>query len=240
VLSSLPLPTRHHTFLSLFSSLSTPISFMFDSTMTSSLDAGFKYHLHHLNSLELWYELAVRPEKDECDKDDLDLLANEADDCEELARRCLQARKLMNENLPHIELASECYLVPRESTIPNAGLGLFYDPINGSKILEGSVLCTYSGHRHNFRSIKTLDDRRYLMLVEGDVLIDAGPLMHIKARYINDPLNDDLVNCKFVPEKESFRAAIVATRLLEPGEELFVSYGDAYWSQQVTRGNVKV
>jgi SET domain-containing protein len=70
------------------------------------------------------------------------------------------------------------------------------------------------------------------MLVSGDVFVDPGPLPHVKARYINDPLNEEYVNCKFVPEPKFSRCAVVATRDIECGEELFVSYGEAYWSDR--------
>jgi hypothetical protein len=76
---------------------------------------------------------------------------------------------------------------------------------------------------------RDLKDKRYLMLLNGDLLVDAGPLAHVKARYMNDPLNEELTNCKFVVKE--LEGAIVSTRLIKAGEELFVSYGDAYWSQ---------
>jgi len=47
------------------------------------------------------------------------------------------------------------------------------------------------------------------MNVREDILVDPGPLLHIKARYKNDPLNEKYVNCKYVPEK--FRSAVIAT-----------------------------
>ena len=74
------------------------------------------------------------------------------------------------------------------------------------------------------------------MLVSGDLLMDAGPCLDIKARYINDPLNEALVNCEFVPELDSVK--VVTKRWIQPGEELFASYGDAYWSQQCHPGKV--
>jgi hypothetical protein len=61
------------------------------------------------------------------------------------------------------------------------------------------------------------------MLVDGGILVDPGPLPQIKARYINDPLNDRFVNCKFVPDK--LRSAVVATRMITRGEELLLLTG---------------
>jgi hypothetical protein len=189
-----------------------------------------------LEMLELWRELAIRPKRDEC-FDDLDLLERELDDCEELSRRSLKARQLMNGNLPAVEDERDQDLVPRPSGIPKAGLGLYFEPINQEPMLKGETICYYSGHIHNYHSAKSLKDRSYLMRI-GDVLVDPGPLPEIKARYINDPLDEHYVNCKFVPGE--LRAAVVATRVIEPTEELYVSYGDGYWAQHDTLGRQKV
>ena len=61
------------------------------------------------------------------------------------------------------------------------------------------------------------------MLVANDVLVDPGPLSHVKARYINDPMNEAIVNGKFEPAPEIHRFAVVATRDIERGEELFIT-----------------
>jgi hypothetical protein len=73
-----------------------------------------------------------------------------------------------------------------------------------------------------------------LMNVHGDVPVDSRLLPHIKAQHMNDPLTEDMINCLFVAEE--FRAAVVATREIRPGEELFASYGDAYWSHHEAFG----
>jgi hypothetical protein len=192
-----------------------------------------------LEMLERWRELAIRPDKKEDWMEDSDLFNREIDDCQELMRRCLEVRAQMNENLPPVEKARDEDLVPRESGIPEAGLGLFCEPSRKpiDPIPAGETLCYYTGHLHNYHSAKSLQDRSYLMVVEGDTLVDPGPLPHIKARFINDPLNETFVNCKFVPGH--FRAAVVATRTIAPGEELFVSYGDGYWAQHQTLGRRK-
>jgi len=67
------------------------------------------------------------------------------------------------------------------------------------------------------------------MIVQGDVLVDPGPVKSIKARYINDPLNEELTNCKYVPD--GFRSAVISTKIIQPGEEIFASYGESYWTQ---------
>jgi hypothetical protein len=199
-------------------------------------------HLYRrLEMLELWRELAVRPKREEC-VEDSDFWDRELDDVQELTERCLLVRGLMNDSLPPVEEACDRHLIARNSGIPDAGLGLFFDSEevsndgeDGTSTIDaGTILCYYAGHIHNYHSAKRLKDRSYLMLVDGGILVDPGPLPQIKARYINDPLNDKFVNCKYVPD--SLRSAVVATRVIARGEELFVSYGDAYWAQHETLG----
>ena len=187
-----------------------------------------------LEYLERWRELAVKP--DVCDPDDDDMFRLPVDDLRVLTERCLHVRMLANNQLPIRPCSNEQFLVPRPSCIPNAGNGLFVQ--NGKSFSPGDVLCYYYGHIHTFLSARSLEDTSYLMLVHGNALVDPGPLPEIKARYINDPLNESLYNVQFRPDKGRFRSAVVATRVIAEGEELYVSYGDAYWSQQPTPGQV--
>lgn len=192
--------------------------------------SSFEMHRRRLRYLDLWRELAIRPLRDECHAEDLPLLHAQVDDCSELLKRCLHVRKLQNDSLPPHTLVMDDDLYPDTSSIANAGLGLYVG--NSRRIQRGQTICYYCGHVHNFHSSQRLVDKSYLMLVSGDIFVDPGPLPQVKARYINDPLNEVHVNCKFVPEPTYFRCAIVATRDIQCGEELFVSYGEAYWSNQ--------
>ena len=196
-----------------------------------------------LEILEKWRELAIRPLKEDTHPDDLHLLEQDQDDCQLLSEKCLQVRREMNEHLPQHEFALDDELQVKTSQIPDSGNGLFYVPRHdaddaSNEICEGSILCYYTGHRHNFHSQKYLEDKSYLLHVDGDILVDPRETLHIKARYINDPLNDRLVNCKFVPDPKEFRCKVVATRSIYPGEELFISYGDIYWEQQPYEGRI--
>jgi predicted transcriptional regulator len=202
----------------------------------------YEHLCRRLEMLELWRELAIRPKREEC-VEDSDFWDREEDDVQELTERCLLVRELMNDNLLPVEEAQDRHLKAIKSGIPDAGLGLFFDPEEVSNDSEdetsieaGTILCYYTGHIHNYHSAKGLKDRSYLMLVDGGILVDPGPLPQIKARYINDPLNEIFVNCKFVPVPDKLRSAVVATRTITRGEELFVSYGDGYWAQHETLG----
>lgn len=192
----------------------------------------FEIAKRRLNYLEAWRELAIRPERDGCQDVDLDLLENEPDDYRELEKRCIAARENMNILLPHPALILDDYLEVRTSTIPEAGLGLFYFPADSSPILKGDAICYYWGDVHSFLSVKKLKECSYLMLLEGDTLVDASTRLFVKARFINDPLNETFVNCKFLPEQGKWRSRLVSVRDIQPGEELFVSYGESYWANK--------
>lgn len=86
---------------------------------------------------------------------------------------------------------------------------------------------------------------------EWDQLVGDAPLstrdelfvnpsnLSIKARYINDCLDERSYNVAFVMDSIMERAAIVTLRDIKAGEEIFVSYGQAYWdSMEATTGIV--
>jgi len=187
-------------------------------------------------------------------------------------------------------------LVVRPSQIPNAGMGLYYCypptctrtrtrngeqyeidngvaavgdlDVTATPIPKGTLICHYTGHVHTHSSSRELpiEDRSYLMWIRGNTLVDPGPLPNITARYINDPLNEQLVNCRYVPtnnitttsgttrsscvvlgkcsksededdpHEDTIRTSVYTTRTIWPGEELFARYGDVYWDQQPISG----
>ena len=59
------------------------------------------------------------------------------------------------------------------------------------------------------------------MLVDGDVLVDPGPLPEIKARYINDPINVKLLNALYEPQIKAHRSAVIAILDIMAGQEIF-------------------
>jgi len=193
-----------------------------------------------LEYLEKWRELAIRPLKQDTHPDDLHLLGKDQDDLQLLSKKCLQVRREMNQNLPQHEFALDDELQVKTSQIPDSGNGLFYEPQHyaSNEICEGSILCYYTGHRHNFHSQKYVEDKSYLLYIHGDILVDPREILDIKARYINDPLNERLVNCQFVPDPNNCRCKVVATKTICPGEELFISYGKIYWEQQPNEGRI--
>lgn len=203
------------------------------------METSFEQLHLRLKYLENWREVAIRPKPEECHDDDIDLLRKEIDNIAELSDRLLVVRKKLNSNLPPHELALDDLLTVKVSGIPKSGLGLFYDPVNNSDVIQiNNAICYYTGHYHNNFSQKFLTDKSYLLNVAGDLFVDPGPLTSIKARYINDPLNHKVVNCKFVPDPLNYRCVVVATREIKANEEIFIDYGDYYWSQQNIAGTV--
>ena len=179
----------------------------------------------------------MRPEKDACADDDLDMLSGTVENSlSNLESRCNEARKQMNEALPRHVTKYDQELVPDDSCVEGAGKGLFFRPSDssapGGAILQGTTITYYYGNIHSFRSSKALRDKSYLMLVDGDILVDPEPHIHILARFINDPINAKYYNCRYEPDPTHFRSKVVATRDIQAGEEIFAPYGEAYWSQQ--------
>ena len=130
---------------------------------------------------------------------------------------------------------------------------------DGSYLLRIGVLESHPWWYHTLKDAPdTVEDscsgrsRCYTSLrEEWDQLVGSAPLssrdeifvnpsnLHIKARYINDCLEERSHNVAFVMDPVMERAAIVALRDIKAGEELFVSYGQAYWdSMEATTGIV--
>ncbi|GMI56694.1 hypothetical protein ScalyP_jg1379 [Parmales sp. scaly parma] len=183
-----------------------------------------------LAQLELWHDVAARPSTP-C-VDDLDLMARDEDndDIEELQKRCIHVRRILNEKRTYPVTTYDKFLDPKKSQVPNAGLGLFVSA--STTIPLGTIITYYAGHVHNHISKKSLVDQSYFLLLTGDTIVDPLLTPEVKARFINDPRNEALLNVEFVHDHDAKInwAAIVSIRPIESGEELFISYGDAYWS----------
>ena len=107
------------------------------------------------------------------------------------------------------------------STQPNAGLGLFA----ARSFARDETVCIYSGNVIGGRAAAALKERTYLMRLAKGVSIDAGPCPDIAARYINDNCDRAQLNTRFKKEPTRWRALVVATKEIMPGEEFFASYG---------------
>lgn len=207
----------------------------------------FKAQARRVHNLCKWYELGIRPSlssssllnNDAHHGKDEDLFSQEIDDLQRLLLRSIHAQDDLNTNLPPFPLGEyEDSLKVAPSTIDGAGKGLF----TTVPIPKGAIVCYYSGYRHHYQSQKRLKDRRYIMKLQNgwpkfdrknDGFVDALPTKNVLARFINDPRLDERCNVAFehIKEPDIWHCPVVAQRDIISGEELFVSYGNRYWSE---------
>jgi len=119
----------------------------------------------------------------------------------------------------------------RESLIPGAGRGLFVT----RPFFEGELVCVYSGTPVPLTSLLRGEvNTDYVMGGFGVYSIDASDHLEVLARYVNDNLEQECRNAKFVKLKQERRALVLATRNLAPGEEIYAAYGEGYWRTRST------
>ena len=121
------------------------------------------------------------------------------------------------------------------SDIPTAGRGLF----TLNRIREGRTIGEYFGDDiipdHDYGQINDLI-ASYSMGNHDDSYIYcafsiARNVMLCMCGYINDPLDDS--KCNVRPVWRGPRCRIVATRDIEPLEELYMAYGQASWMRDI-------
>jgi uncharacterized protein len=131
------------------------------------------------------------------------------------------------------------YLYVSQSTIPNAGKGLFAR----RAFADGAVIGEYTGERLGLEALKNVatDKTYYIQTMEyydsvkkktiGAHIIDGIALTN-KMRWINDPrYYPELLNATMKQDGRG-RVFVYATRLITANEEIFMSYGDDYWRQE--------
>ena len=75
-----------------------------------------------------------------------------------------------------------------------------------------------------------LENRDYLMGGFGlNCHIDGQHHTEFHARYINDHADPAAINARFVKCRKTRKALVVALRDIRAGEEVYCSYGEAYW-----------
>jgi hypothetical protein len=121
----------------------------------------------------------------------------------------------------------------RDSTIPFAGKGLF--AIKTFKV--GDNICPYTGEVLTKEDLDRIYGPRlavYALSVTKDYFIDAvDPNKSSLARYANDYRGSDDVNspnARLTGNANSKTARIEAAKTIHPGEEIFLNYGDEYWT----------
>ncbi len=132
----------------------------------------------------------------------------------------------------------EKQLAVKPSTIPGAGKGLFtkiFIP-KGTRIIENT------GKISTWKEVQHFEgENTYIFYVNRNKVIDSLHDEKALARYANDASGMVKVpgirnNSRYVIEDE--RVYIEAAKDIEPGAEIFVSYGKEYWD--VLKHNRKV
>ena len=124
------------------------------------------------------------------------------------------------------------HLQIKPSRLPNAGKGLF----TKTPIKKGQRIVEYKGRIRLWKEVKHLDGYNgYLLRLSRTLAIDAEPLRSGKGRYANDAMGLTRVrglrnNAEYLIYGD--QCFIEATRNINAGEEVFVSYGRAFWLLQ--------
>ena len=123
-------------------------------------------------------------------------------------------------------------LVVKKSTIPGAGKGLFAGTEGFGK---DKIIGEYS--RYDIKkSAQDMGKHFDAMYMYGPVgkgkdkhFFDAKNKLDILTRYANDMKSERKNNATF--EEYKGRVFMVSTKKIEPGAEIFCSYGAAYWGE---------
>jgi len=122
-------------------------------------------------------------------------------------------------------------LIVKTSTLPNSGKGLF----TTKAIKKGERIIEYLGEIIDWKEYEKRverDEDGYLFFVNKKHCIDAWNTPQHKARYANDAAGlskvKGLTN-NSVYEIDGNKCFIVATKNIDAGQEIFVSYTKEYW-----------
>ncbi len=121
-------------------------------------------------------------------------------------------------------------VVVHKSTIKGAGQGLFttrsFDKNEIITEVCGSVISREEANKKDSKShLKSLS---YHSIIDG--LNDPRKAEGIGGgSFVNDAKDSHLNNSKFVTDNLQSRCFLRATKPINPGEEIFASYGKSYW-----------
>jgi hypothetical protein len=136
------------------------------------------------------------------------------------------------DNLNQIDAPESAYLYISPSQIPAAGNGL-YTSINIYKdeaiaIFRGEILTDDKARSR----AKNGNDKYFMNMLDGSIM----DTMKTKcfAKYANDAKgvsNSNFKNNSKIGLDEYDNVALIATRKIKAGEEIFCSYGKKYWER---------
>jgi hypothetical protein len=124
---------------------------------------------------------------------------------------------------PEFYHTSKFSLTIAPSQIPNAGQGVF----TNEHIPSDTIIDEYYGDVHHIGYASS----RYFLEVTPTCGIDAFNFPRCYMAMINDTHGTThQVNCDFVIDRDAKRALIKSIRDVPANTELYISYGDDYWS----------
>merc|ERR1719215_1137983 len=137
------------------------------------------------------------------------------------------------------DIYEDMHLFVAPSPMKNAGEGLF----TKTPLKKGDLVAAYNGFKISIdevRQIKELRTSRYIVGSWDNFLIDVPKVYRSTTNYVaslghkaNGPNNGDPYNAQF-SECDHPRfgeiTCVIASRDIEPYEEILSFYGDTYWS----------
>lgn len=120
----------------------------------------------------------------------------------------------------------------KKSSLPAAGKGLF----TRIQIRKGDRIIEYKGRHRLWKDAKKEDGHNgYLLRLSRTIAIDALPYKKAFGRFANDAAG--LSRARGLRNNSEYliygnQCFIVATRTIQPREEIFVGYGREFWSLQ--------
>ena len=122
----------------------------------------------------------------------------------------------------------------QKSNIPNAGLGLFYI---GKKPLSKNTRITWYSSDQIYKTYPNhLKDTTYLLNISKNQFMNSSSNKDAKGRMINASYKTGKrSNVRFSESyriwkcRKKFRIPIFTTRVIKPGDELLLNYGDSYF-----------
>ena len=130
----------------------------------------------------------------------------------------------------------EKFLEVKESTIPQAGKGLF----TTVDIPKHTRIVQYKGRITTWKEVEYDSKNGYIYTVNPKHVIDAKRTLKAVARYANDAKGLKRIkgitnNCHFL--NDGLKVYIESARFIPAGSEILVDYGKEYWN--VVRENLK-
>lgn len=123
----------------------------------------------------------------------------------------------------------------KKSLLPGAGKGLF----TSEKLTRGDIVCEYEGEIVPWSECERRADlgyEGYVFFISKNRCVDAYFTPEAMGRYANDAKGIGRVeglrnNAQYEIKvrKGEKKVFIVATRVIHPGDEIFVDYGSDYW-----------